>query len=103
MAETSILDDAKNIFQQMKDFGGSFELSGDEGQLYAQAMDMEAKSRGYYLDKADQVEPPEQKGLFKKLAEEENKHYQLLSNLVDFVEAPKTWLEDARFSRLNEY
>ena len=55
------------------------------------------------LDRFDQVESSAQKALFEKLAEEEKKHYRLMSNLVDFVASPKTWLEDARFTRLDEY
>lgn len=103
MPETAVLANAKNVFQQMKDFGGEVNLSGDEESLYRHAMDLEMKSRSFYKDKADQIETPEQKNLFLKLAEEENKHYHVLSNLVDFVAAPKTWLEDAEFEHLDDF
>lgn len=102
-AETTVLENAKNVFQQIKDFGGGFNLTGDEEAAYRQAMELEQKSISFYLDRLDQVENPAQKALFEKLAEEEKKHYCLVSNLVDFVASPKTWLEDARFSRLDEY
>lgn len=101
--ESDILNKAKNVFQQMKDFGDQSDWSGDEESLYRQAMDLEQRSVSFYLDRAEQIENPEQKTLFKKLAEEEKKHYRLMSNLTDFVASPKTWLEDARFSRLDEY
>ena len=103
IAESKVLDKAKNVFQQMKDFGEEFDLSGDEESLYSQAMDLEQKSVSFYLDRAEQMENAKQKVLFEKLAEEEKKHYHLMSNLVDFVASPKTWLETARFSRLDEY
>jgi len=103
MSETQALDKAKNVFRQMKEFGGDVELSGDEEKLYQHAMDLELKSSAFYKDRADQVEKPEQKSLFIKLADEENKHYQIMSNLVDFVQAPKNWLADAEFERLGEY
>lgn len=102
MADTSVLDDAKNVFRQMKDFDGDFSLSGDEEHLYRQAMELEEKSRSFYMDKADQVTTSQQKALFKKIAAEEEKHYHLLSNLVDFVGAPKNWLADAEFERIDE-
>lgn len=102
MPETGILDSAKNVFRQMKDFGGSFDLTGDEGKLYMQAMELELKSRSFYLDRADQAETSEQQALFEMLANEEDKHYHLLSNLVDFVQAPKTWLADAEFERIGD-
>jgi rubrerythrin len=102
-AETTVLEVAKNVFQQIQDFGGKFDLTGDEEAAYRQAMELERKSISFYLDRIDQVENSAQKALFEKLAEEEKKHYHLMSNLVDFVASPKTWLEDARFSRLDEY
>jgi rubrerythrin len=101
--ETTVLENAKNVFQQIKDFGGDFDISGDEESAYRQAMELEQKSISFYLDRFDQVEDPGQKGLFEKLAEEEKKHYHLISNLIDFVASPKTWLEDARFTHLDEY
>jgi rubrerythrin len=103
MPETAVLTNAKNVFRQMKDFGGDIDLSGDEEPLYRHAMDLELKSRSFYRDKADQVQTPEQKDLFLKLAEEEKKHYHLLSDLIDFFTAPKTWLADAEFEHLDEY
>ena len=102
-AETTVLENAKNVFQQVQDFGDEFNLSGDEEAAYRQAMELERKSISFYMDRADQTEGPVQKALFEKLAEEERKHYLLMSNLVDFAAAPKTWLADARFTRLDEY
>jgi rubrerythrin len=103
IVETEALDKAKNVFQQMKDFGGEVDLSGDEESLYRHAIELEQKSVSFYLDRADQVETPEQQALFKKLAEEEKKHGHLLQCLLDFFASPKTWLEDAEFDRLDEY
>lgn len=101
--ETNVLEDAKNVFEQLNDFGGEFNLAGDEEKTYKHAMELEQASITFYLDRADQVENDAQKALFETLAQEEKKHYHLMSNLVDFVAAPKTWLEDARFTRLDEY
>ena len=103
MSDSAVLDKVENIFREMKESGGNVNLSGDEEKLYQHAMDLEQKSQSFYQEKAEEVETPEQKALFSKLAEEERKHYQIMSNLVDFVAAPKTWLEDARFSHLDEY
>lgn len=103
LKETRILDTAKNVFQQMKDFGGKFDLSGDEENVYRQAMEMEQKSIGFYLDRADQVQIPEQRALFQQLAVEEKKHFHVLENLADFVANPKTYLADAEFSNLGDY
>lgn len=103
MSGTTILDTAKNVFVQMKDFGGEIDLSGDEEKLYRQAMEMEQKSVSFYLDRADQAKGADQKALFEKLASEEKKHFRVLENLADLVARPKTYLADAEFSNLDEF
>ena len=101
--ETDVLNAAKNIFQRMKEFGETFETDTKEVDLYRQAMDIEDKSVNFYLDRADQVPLPRQKKLFRKLAEEEKKHYRLMQNLTEFVLRPERWLENAEFFHLEEY
>jgi rubrerythrin len=103
MAETKILERARNVFEQMREFGGIPELTGDEESLYRHAMDLENASHAFYLDRADQVARPEQRELFERLAEEEQKHYHLLQGLVDFVGRPKNWLEDAEYNSIGNY
>ncbi len=104
MEPTAVLDKAKNVFAQMKAFGGRIDLAGDEPTLYAEAMVLEQRSVSFYLDRADEVKNDDQKTLFKRLAEEEKKHYRLLEELAEFVKKPKTWLENAEFSHLlDEY
>ena len=103
MQETTILDSAKNVFQQMKDFGGELDLTGDEEKMYREAMVMEQRSVDFYLDRAEQIKNPDQKELFRQLAKEEKKHYRLLENVADFVARPKTYLANAEFSNLEEF
>jgi rubrerythrin len=100
---TEALDNAKNVFQQMRDFGGEIELTGQEESLYHHAIELEEKSISFYLDRSEQADTPQQQALLGKLAEEEKKHRYLLECLLDFFVAPKTWLEDAEFQRLGEY
>lgn len=103
MEEADVLDHAKNIFRQMKDFGDKFEIDTQEVDLYRQAQAIESKSIDFYLDKADVVDRPAQKQLFQKLAEEERKHLRLMENLADFITRPDRWHEDAEFYHLEDY
>lgn len=103
MTETTVLEIAKNVFQQAREFGETVDLSGDEAALYRHAMELEQKSVSFYLDRAEQEEQPQQKRLFETLAEEEKKHYRLLEGLVDFVSQPDVWLENAEFTHLTDY
>jgi len=103
MAETTILTDAKNVFEQMKEGNEKFNIDVNQIELYKEAQKIEERSINFYLEKADEVTEEYQKELFLKLAEEEKKHYFLLENIIEFVSRPQTWLENAEWHHLDEY
>jgi rubrerythrin len=103
VADTNILPDAKEIFRQMADDTEKFNFSAEEPEYYRKAQEIEKKSRNFYLQKADEFEDELQRGVFRRLAEEEKKHYFLLQNIIDFVATPKSWLENAEWYHLDEY
>jgi rubrerythrin len=87
----------------MKEGNEKFDIDAGQIELYKKAQDIEKKSRDFYLEKAEEVEEDFQKETFRKLAEEEKKHYFLLENVIQFVSRPQTWLENAEFYHLEEY
>jgi rubrerythrin len=103
LSRTDVLSEAKEIFARMREGTRKFDFDDGQVHIYKKARDIEEESRKFYLQKADEVEDPCQKGIFKKLAEEEKKHYFLLDNIIEFVSRPETWLENAEFYHLEEY
>lgn len=103
IAETTILADAKNVFEQMREGQGVFDIDVGQIELYKKAQNIEEKSRVFYLEKANEVQQEYQKQLFLRLADEEKKHYFLLENIINLVSRPETWLENAEFYHLEEY
>jgi rubrerythrin len=103
LAKSEILTDAKNVFVQIKEAGESFDFDINEADLYKTARDIEKKSRDFYTEKADEVTEEFQKELFLQLADEEQKHYVLLDNIIEFISRPEQWLENAEFFHLEDY
>ena len=103
IAESKILTDAKNVFVQIKESDESFDFDIKQTELYKKARDIEKKSRDFYTAKANEVTEKYQKELFLKLADEEQKHYVLLDNIIEFVSRPEQWLENAEFFHLEDY
>ncbi len=103
MEDATILNDARNIFVQIKEAGESFDFDIQRTELYRKARDIEKNSRDFYTEKANEVKEKYQRELFLKLADEERKHYFLLENIIEFVSKPEYWLENAEFSHLEEY
>ena len=103
VSDTDVLSDANDIFKQMKEAADKFNFEASHVETYKKAQDIEKNSREFYLQKADEAQDHCQKGIFKRLAEEENKHYFLLENIIDFVSRPQQWLENAEFHHLEDY
>lgn len=100
---TNVLSDAKDVFIKMHETMEKFDFDISETELYRKAQQIEKNARDFYLQKANEVVKAEQKDIFLMLAEEENKHYFLLDNIIEFVCRPESWLENAEFNHLEEY
>jgi len=103
LAETEILENAKNIFIKIKGKNLVFDFDLPQINFYRKAQEMEEKSYKFYMEMSDKVEIESQKKIFLKLAGEEKKHMFLLENLVEFVSRPETWIENAEFNHLDDY
>ncbi|MHC4157814.1 MAG: ferritin-like domain-containing protein [Planctomycetota bacterium] len=103
VAETTALSHAKEIFAKMRDAAEKFDFNITQLELYNKAKDIEVQARKFYLEKKEQIENASQKEIFQKLAEQEQKHFILLENIIDFVSSPQTWLENAEWHHLDEY
>jgi rubrerythrin len=101
LASTEILSDAQTIFAQMQ--GQDFDLKGLQVEVYQQAQALERKTHDFYTEKAQEAENAAHKELFLKLADEEQRHYFLLDHVIEFIDRPRTWIEDAEFNHLQEY
>ena len=103
VAETNVLAGASKVFEKMRGSAESFNFDVSEADLYRKACDIEKESKKYYLEKAEEVTDARQKDLFKRLAEEENKHQLLLERIGDFVAKPEAFLEDAEMYHFDDY
>ncbi len=103
LAETSVLSNAKDIFVKMKDSSEKFNFDISEIELYKKAQKIEKESENFYLEKVKELTDAPQRKIFEVLANEEDKHYFLLENMVEFVSQPDRWLENAEWHHMDEY
>ena len=103
LADSQVLRDAKAAFSDM--FNDPTETLCGPGQieLYRKAVEYEKKAEKFYLEKEKQVQEDHQKDIFRRIAEEEVKHRQVLESVLDLVERPQRWLENAEWYHLDEY
>ena len=103
LSDTTILKDVKNIFVKMREEGDLESIGVSEIELYTKAQAIEKMTEDFYLEKATHVEDPTERETFLQVAGEENKHYFILQQIIDFVSRPDQWLEDAEWYHLEEY
>ncbi len=103
ITDTKVLTNAKEVFEKMRESTEKFNFDISELQLYEKAKDIEQETKQFYLEKADEVDNPDKKEIFKKLAEQEQKHFIILENICDFVAKPQSFLENAEFYHIDDY
>jgi rubrerythrin len=103
VTETRVLAHGRATFEKMRSSMERFDFDVGEADLYRKACDIEEQSRQFYLEKAAEVQDPAQKRIFRKLADEEQKHWLLVEGIRSFVARPQTFLENAEFYHFDDY
>jgi hypothetical protein len=103
VTETPVLKNSEKIFESMKKSAEDFNIDISDLELFQKARDIEEQSKAFYLEKSEEVENPQQKEIFKKLANEEQKHFVLIDKICDFVARPQWFLENAEMYRFDDY
>ena len=104
--DSDIISTAKEAFQLIsKDLSDTKDNIFPQQQVdvYKKAKEIEVDSYKFYNDKAAETEIPEVEKVFKRLAEEEKKHERIIDNVIEMVNRPNTWLEDAEWNHLEDY
>lgn len=103
--ETKVLENVKNVFAGMRDENVEISFGSSDLAAYRKAIDIEEMSLKFYQDKAAETGDNEEKELFLRLAGEEQKHFRIMENIVEFVSRPEpgNWLENAEWNHLDQY
>lgn len=103
MQGSTALEGAKNVFESLPKSGIALKGMESGTAAYDHAMQMEAESFKFYERAAREEKDQETKALLMRIADEERKHYNILENIFNFVNAPNQTLDWAEFSNLGEF
>jgi len=101
--QTHILSTVRNVFETMKAANKNYSFPAEAKKIWQEAQEVEKKSEKLYREKAEEVSAPDQKKVLHAIADEEHKHWVTLQNVIEFLDRPKHWLEDAEWTKLEEY
>jgi len=103
MQESTTLADARNIFAELLKGAAITTGCKDDLAAYQQAMKLEVDSFRLYEDAAAKETRDDVRTLLLKIAGEEHKHFNILENIFQFVNAPNQYLAWGEFSNLEEF
>jgi rubrerythrin len=103
MPASGALDTAQSLFKQLPAGSEALKNIADSLKAYQHAMKLEANSFRFYEELAGKETNIEVRDLLLQIAEEEHKHFNILENVYNFVNAPNQSLEWGEFSNLGEF
>lgn len=102
MADSTALENAKNIFNDLMATKDSLEPMNEDIDGYRHAMTIESDSERFYRDAAAKEGREQVRTLLLRIAAEERKHFEIVQNIYDIVLRPKYFLAWREFSNLDE-
>ena len=99
--DAEVLTKIKNIFSKMKE-EKEVDVDASQVEFYKKALETEADSEKFYLERADEEKDPHRKEIFLTLANEERGHCILLGNIVNLVSQPDSWIENSEWYDIDE-
>ena len=101
--KTTILTSVKNVFEELKAENKDFSFSAEARKIWEHAMDIEKRAEDFYREKAEELSDEGQKHILGRIADEEHRHWVTMQNVIQFLDRPNHWLEDAEWSNLEDY
>ncbi len=90
-------DEVKGIFNSLKDVQADDEIQ-EQVEFYEEAIKVEIKSANYYKEIAAGIANETLKKQVLMIAEEELKHEKILKEILNYLQQPNTWVENAEFN-----
>lgn len=85
-------DEIRTLFSEASETGAqTARATEDEKQAVSKAMQMETKSFKLYTDTAENAGDEATRRLFQRLAHEENQHYEMLENTLEYMNSNDQW------------
>jgi rubrerythrin len=94
--------EAKRVFAALSAQFSLPETAYDYSKAYSKALELERKSISLYEGMLGKASSATQKNILSFLIQEEQKHEHLVEHLLEFVNEPKTFLENAEFNHLDD-
>jgi len=101
-AQKGVALDIKTVFDDMKNDDSVTSISVDAIEDYKKAVEIEKRGMAFYKEKFEEADDPVSKKLFEALMNQESYHLRTCENLLDMVQKPDWWVENAEFNPVDD-
>jgi rubrerythrin len=103
--DARFLADMKAAFEKLRGAAGTFKFDVSQVELYRHAQQKETEARQFYAEQAAKAGSEQTATLFRRLAGQEQIHYQILGSIIEFVSRTEAghWLENAEWYQREDY
>ncbi len=103
MKQSNAYKESLDVFQKLQQDKESFSCDIDQLKMYRQAYDLLEKKLDFYWQGRKELDCKENQAILDSIIADEEHHKFVLYNIIEMVERPLTWLEDAEFYHLDKY
>jgi len=103
LPETPAFSEAKEVFSEIKKKQEPYTCDVNQVTHYKKALELVKHKVKVYNKALKSIEDDAQKKVLERIIAEEKKQEDILRNIIEMVNRPKTWLEDAEVYHLDEY
>jgi rubrerythrin len=97
-AQKGVALDIKTVFEDLKEDENITSMSTDTIDDYRKAVEIEKRGMAFYKEKFEEADDPTSKKLFEALMKQESYHLRTCENLLDMIQKPEWWVENAEFN-----
>lgn len=102
---SDIMPRAQKVFEEIANeiSEDNYIYEEDHIEVYRKAALMEDESQNFYEKKANEAKSESVSEVLKTLAKEEKRHSLIINHILEHLERPQEWVEDAEFNKMTEY
>jgi rubrerythrin len=101
--KTTILSMVRNVFEELRVEQKELSFKSGVKSIWEEAREVERKTEEFYREKANEISNETQRHILNRIADEEHHHWITIENVIQFLDRPQQWLEDAEWSNLEDY
>lgn len=101
--DEDVFEESRKVFQNIDDFKSDIKDLPSQLDSYHLALEKEKESLLFYQKQKDSTDDTKLKEVFSYLIKQEDRHSQLLEQLVQMLTHTEEWVESAEFGIRKEY